>query len=204
MASGKRLEVVVRGSSTKGKYTLSYDEHFQGVDSWPQKSVATVIVKGNAWTGAAHPGVDNSHAFVDLSAVTVPDSLKRTIVFGQNYSVPEGEFGRFTINGHAWDPNISEWTSTLGTTEEWFIRNDTEQDHPFHVHVNPFQIVKINGSPVTPDGAQDVAIIPRFGSITVRTRFTDFVGGPILMHCHILDHEDMGMMTRFEIGPASV
>ena len=46
MASGKRLEVIVRGSSTAGKYTLSYDEHFQGVDAWPEKSVAKVIVKG--------------------------------------------------------------------------------------------------------------------------------------------------------------
>ncbi len=201
MPSGKRLEVVVRGSSTKGKYTLSYDEHFQGVDTWPQKSIATVIVKGTAWNGAAHPGVDTSRAFLDLSTVSVPDSLKRTIVFGQNDSVPEGEFGRFTMNGHAWDPNISEWTSTLGTTEEWFIRNDTEQDHPFHVHVNPFQIVGVNGSPVIPDGFQDVAICPRHGSLTVRTRLSDFVGGPVLMHCHILDHEDMGMMTRFEIAP---
>jgi FtsP/CotA-like multicopper oxidase with cupredoxin domain len=203
MQSGKRLEVVVHGSSTTGKYTLSYDEHFQGVDTWPQKSVATVIVKGNAWNGAAHPGVDTSWTFVDLAAATVPDSLKRTIVFGQNDSVAEGEFGRFTMNGHAWDPNISEWTSTLGTTEEWFIRNDTGQDHPFHVHVNPFQIIKVNGSVATADGSQDVAICPRHGSLTVRTRLTDFTGGPVLMHCHILDHEDMGMMTRFEIAPAS-
>jgi FtsP/CotA-like multicopper oxidase with cupredoxin domain len=200
MPSGKRLEVVVRATATKGKYTLSYDAHFQGVDTWPQKTVATVIVKGKDWSGASHPGVDTSAALTDLSLATVPDSLKRTIVFAQNDSVAEGEFGRFTMNGHPWDPTISEWTSTLGTTEEWFIRNDTGQDHPFHVHVNPFQIVAINGAPVTPDGAQDVAIVPRFGSMTVRTRLADFVGGPVLMHCHILDHEDMGMMTRFEIA----
>jgi FtsP/CotA-like multicopper oxidase with cupredoxin domain len=200
MPSGKRLEVVVRATSTKGKYTLSYDAHFQGVDTWPQKSVATVIVKGKDWTGPSHPGVESSTSLADLSLVTVPDSLKRTIVFAQNDNVAEGEFGRFTMNGHPWDPAISEWTSTLGTTEEWFIRNDTGQDHPFHVHVNPFQIVAINGAPVTPDGAQDVAIVPRFGSMTVRTRLADFVGGPVLMHCHILDHEDMGMMTRFEIA----
>jgi FtsP/CotA-like multicopper oxidase with cupredoxin domain len=82
------------------------------------------------------------------------------------------------------------------------IQNATEQDHPFHVHVNPFQITKINGATVPFDGYQDTAIIPRFGSITVRTRFSDFAGGPILIHCHILDHEDMGMMTRFEIAPS--
>jgi FtsP/CotA-like multicopper oxidase with cupredoxin domain len=198
--SGKRLEVVVHASSTKGNYTLSYDSYNQGVDTWPQKSVGTVVVGGKAWDGPDHPGVDSSAVIADLSLVTVPAELQRNIVFGQDNSVPEGEFGRFTINGHAWDPTHSEWTSTLGTVEEWFITNETNQDHPFHVHVNPFQITKINGSPVPFDGYQDVAIIPRFGSLTVRTRFTDFTGGPVLMHCHILDHEDMGMMTRFEIA----
>jgi FtsP/CotA-like multicopper oxidase with cupredoxin domain len=202
LASGKRLEVIVHGTATKGSYVLSYDAYDQGVDQWPHKSIATLIVKGDAWTGPDHPGVDTSVALEDLSTAIVPPELVRTIVFGQNNSVPEGEFGRFTINGHSWDPDYSEWTSTLGTTEEWFIRNDTNQDHPFHVHVNPFQITRINGSSVAFDSYQDVAIIPRFGSLTVRTKFRDFTGGPILMHCHILDHEDMGMMTRFEIAPA--
>lgn len=203
LASGKRLEVIVRATSSKGRYTLSYDEFDQGVDTWPQKPVGTVVVGGKAWSGPDHPGVDSSAGSIDLSTVAVSAELHRTIVFGQDDSVEEGEFGRFTINGHAWDPGYSEWTSTLGTVEEWFIRNDTSQDHPFHVHVNPFQIIAINGSPVAFDGYQDTAIVPRFGSLTVRTRFTDFIGGPILIHCHILDHEDMGMMTRFEIAAAT-
>jgi FtsP/CotA-like multicopper oxidase with cupredoxin domain len=170
------------------------------VDTWPQKSIGTLVVDGQPWNGPDHPGVDATAPVADLGAAQVPDDRKRVIVFGQDNSVPEGEFGRFTINGHAWDPSYSEWTSTLGTVEEWHITNETEQDHPFHVHVNPFQITRINGVAVPFDGYQDTAIIPRFGSLTVRTRFTDFTGGPILMHCHILDHEDMGMMTRFEIA----
>jgi len=202
LASGKRLEVVVRASATTGSYPLSYDQFNQGVDTWPQKSIGTVVVDGARWSGPDHPGVDTSAALVDLSTVSVPRALRRTIVLGVNPAVAEGEFGRFTMNGHAWDPNYSEWTSTLGTVEEWLIRNDTEQDHPFHVHVNPFQVTRVNGQPVRFDGYQDTAIVPRFGSLTVRTRFTDFTGGPILMHCHILDHEDMGMMTRFEIADA--
>ena len=202
LPSGKRLELVVRASAARGWYTLSYDRYDQGVDTWPQKAVATVVVDGAPWDGPDHPGVDTSAPVEDLAGVSVDPSRQRTIVFGQDSSIPEGEFGRFTINGHAWDPGYSEWTSALGTVEEWFIRNDTEQDHPFHVHVNPFQITRVNGVTVPFDGYQDTAILPRFGSLTVRTRFTDFTGGPILMHCHILDHEDMGMMTRFEIGPA--
>lgn len=203
LASGKRLEVVVRGAQAKGRYTMSYDAYNQGVDTWPQKAIGTLVVDGPSWNGPDHPGVDSSAPPQDLSGISVADDLKRTIVFGVDESVAEGEFGRFTINGRPYDPNYREWTSTLGTTEEWFIRNDTQQEHPFHVHVNPVQITKINGLPVRFEGYQDTAIIPRFGSITVRTRFTDFTGGPILIHCHILDHEDMGMMTSFDIAPAS-
>ncbi|HZI99880.1 MAG TPA: multicopper oxidase domain-containing protein [Gemmatimonadaceae bacterium] len=202
MASGSRLEVVVRGNPTKGRYALSYDSYDQGVDTWPHKSIATVIVAGSSWNGADHPGVDHSVGLTDLTGVSVPLELHRTIVFAQDSSVAEGEFGRFTMNGHPFDPAHSEWTSTLNTVEEWLIRNDTNQDHPFHVHVNPFQVTRINGGAVPFGGFQDVAIVPRFGSITVRTKFTDFTGNLILMHCHILDHEDMGMMTLFEIAPA--
>lgn len=203
LPSGKRLEVVVRASGSPGRYALSYDQYDQGVDTWPQRTIGTVVIDGRPWTGASHPGVDTSLLLEDLSRVSVPRALRRTIVFGTDLSVPEGTFGRFTMNGHAYDPSYLEWTSTLGTVEEWFLRNDTDQDHPFHVHTNPFQITEIDGARVPFDGYQDTAIVPRFGSLTVRTRFTDFAGAPVLMHCHILDHEDMGMMTSFAIAPAA-
>jgi FtsP/CotA-like multicopper oxidase with cupredoxin domain len=61
------------------------------------------------------------------------------------------------------------------------------------------QIISVNDVPVPFVGYADTVIVPRFGSLVVRTKYTDFAGGPILLHCHILDHEDMGMMTRFEI-----
>ena len=204
LPSGKRLEVVVRARGSAGRYALSYDEFDQGVDTWPQRKIGTVVVDGQAWAGPEHPGVDSTTPPEDLRVAHVDSDRRRTIVMGVDRSVPEGEFGRFTMNGHAWDPNHSEWTSALGALEEWHIVNETEQDHPFHVHVNPFQVTRVNGAAVPFTGYEDVAIVPRFGSITVRTRFTDFAGGPILMHCHILDHEDMGMMTRFEIAPAAV
>jgi suppressor of ftsI len=197
LASGNRVEVVVRANGA-GRYALSYASYNQGVDTWPAKSIGTVVVTGEQWNGADYPGHDTSPSLQDLSLASIAEN--RVIVFGTDTSVAEGEYGRFTINGHPWDPNYSEWTSKLGTVEEWVIRNETEQEHPFHVHTNPFQVTRINNAPVAFRGYQDVASVPRFGEITVRTRFTDFVGGPIVMHCHILDHEDMGMMTRFEIA----
>ena len=74
---------------------------------------------------------------------------------------------------------------------------------PVHIHINPVQVVKINGEPVEPFWADTVGL-PRGGSpeaptsITFRTRFTDFTG-VFVMHCHILAHEDMGMMQLVEV-----
>jgi FtsP/CotA-like multicopper oxidase with cupredoxin domain len=199
LPSARRYEVVVRGNGAPGRYTLSYDEHFQGVDTWPQKSIGTVVVDGAAWSGPSHPGVDPTTPPENLSGYKVKKGQQRTITLGVNTSVPEGTFGRFTINGHSWDPSYSEWTSALGSVEEWTFVNETEQDHPMHVHTNPMQVMSVNNVAVPFNGYADTVIVPRFGKLVARTRFIDFPGDLILMHCHILDHEDMGMMIRFAI-----
>ena len=70
--------------------------------------------------------------------------------------------------------------------------------HPFHIHVNPMWVIKINGAPITPYWADTVAL-PTGGSptvptsITFRMRFLHHTG-PYVMHCHMPAHEDMGMM----------
>lgn len=94
-------------------------------------------------------------------------------------------------------------TVALGSVEEWTVHNMNAVQHPFHIHINPFQVVKINGKPVEPYWADTVGL-PKGGtpeaptSVTFRTRFTDFTG-VFVMHCHILAHEDMGMMQLVEV-----
>ena len=67
-------------------------------------------------------------------------------------------------------------------------------DHPFHLHVWPMQVVSRHGRQ-RDDSPQwlDVVNVPARESVTVRIRFTDFPGRTVY-HCHILDHEDLGMM----------
>jgi FtsP/CotA-like multicopper oxidase with cupredoxin domain len=200
---GKRVELEVLAPSAAMSALLSLDAYFQGVDTWPAKPLATLVVEGQPAAPTPPVPLDPA-ALPDLSGAAVARS--RRIVFDQDDGVAEGEFGRFRMylegsTPHSWNPDVPEWTdSVLGTVEQWTILNHTEQEHPFHVHVNPFQVTRWNGAAVPFTGYNDTAIVPRFGSITVRTRFSDFSGGPVLMHCHILDHEDMGMMTRFEIA----
>lgn len=94
-------------------------------------------------------------------------------------------------------------TVPLGSVEEWTIFNMNVIRHPFHIHVNPIYITKINGKAIEPYWADTIAL-PAEGtpdkptSVTFRTRFENFKGLTVL-HCHMLVHEDMGMMQAVDI-----
>ena len=94
-------------------------------------------------------------------------------------------------------------TVGLDSVEEWTVYNVNQVQHPFHIHINPIQIVRINGEAVEPYWCDTVGL-PRGGSpeqptsVTFRTRFSEFTGA-FVMHCHILAHEDMGMMQVIEV-----
>ena len=99
----------------------------------------------------------------------------------------------FTIDGNKFDPARVDQSVKVGAIEEWTIRNDSPMDHPFHLHVWPMQLLTENGAPVKTPTWLDVVNVPARGEVTVRIAFDDF-GGRTVYHCHILDHEDRGMM----------
>jgi FtsP/CotA-like multicopper oxidase with cupredoxin domain len=71
-------------------------------------------------------------------------------------------------------------------------------DHPFHLHVWPFQVIaRSDGAPITP-GWKDTVNLPAGESVTVRIPLTG-ISGRTVYHCHILDHEDLGMMGVIKV-----
>lgn len=107
-----------------------------------------------------------------------------------------------------------------GNYEEWTIINRSFSDHPFHIHQNPFLVTAINNvvlsqpewhdtfivpasipKPTGPDGIQPNIRDNEYGSITFRTHFDPVTVGQFVMHCHILTHEDLGMMQRVDVLP---
>jgi FtsP/CotA-like multicopper oxidase with cupredoxin domain len=85
--------------------------------------------------------------------------------------------------------------------EEWTIINDQPQDpedHVFHIHVNDMLLTKVNGILLAEPVWCDTAILPSNGSITFRSRFLDFTG-KYMLHCHMMNHEDLGMMQVVEV-----
>ncbi|HEX2893366.1 MAG TPA: multicopper oxidase family protein [Marmoricola sp.] len=100
----------------------------------------------------------------------------------------------FGFDGREFDASRTDQRLRLGTVEEWVIGNDTPLDHPFHLHVWPMQVLEAPGTdPTGPPDWRDVVIVPARGRVRVRIPITDF-GGRTVYHCHILDHEDRGMM----------
>jgi FtsP/CotA-like multicopper oxidase with cupredoxin domain len=104
----------------------------------------------------------------------------------------------YYINGRLFDHHRVDETMVLGATEEWEFVNMTYEPHPFHIHINPFQVVAINGKPVYEGHFRDTAMIPPFGTLTIRHRFLDYTG-TYVWHCHILFHEDHGMMQLLNV-----
>jgi hypothetical protein len=114
---------------------------------------------------------------------------------------------RHTIDGKQFSGHIDQ-TMLLGGTEEWTIYNDnaTGAAHPFHIHVNPFQVVEILDPTVSPTPVKlprpwiwwDNFALPPGGYVKILSKFADFAG-KFVLHCHILDHEDRGMMQLVEV-----
>ncbi|XAS74873.1 multicopper oxidase family protein [Dermatophilaceae bacterium Sec6.4] len=104
----------------------------------------------------------------------------------------------FGFDGRPFDPARIDQQLSLGTLEEWTITNSTMMDHPFHLHVWPMQVTDAPDSdPNGPPDWRDVIIVPAGGRVTVRIPVRDY-GGKTVYHCHILDHEDLGMMGQVQ------
>lgn len=104
----------------------------------------------------------------------------------------------FTFDGKVFDPNRVDQQVKFGTTEEWVINNPTGMHHPFHIHVWPFQIVD-DGYGRSHEGWHDTISLPSGSTVRIRIPFVD-IAGTTVYHCHILDHEDAGMMGIVKVS----
>jgi FtsP/CotA-like multicopper oxidase with cupredoxin domain/peroxiredoxin/ketosteroid isomerase-like protein len=150
------------------------------------------------------------YAFYGL--VFPPPPIGGTNYFISRENVPPGQMPTGT------EFNLSNpRVLTLGRTERWFVGtrngNNVQQFHPFHIHTNPFLITRVtrlqNGVPVdvtaTEIGAptwRDTLAMKQGYTYELLTRYDDFIGS-FVNHCHILDHEDNGMMELVRIDPAT-
>ena len=114
------------------------------------------------------------------------------------------------INGHDFDVDPLKVTSEvmpgMPMYELWTITNSSNMDHPWHQHVNPGQVQSITGGDAayaalyTKSPAwKDVVIVPKGGTVKLLVKVADYEG-MCMFHCHILEHEDIGMMGIWNLG----
>jgi hypothetical protein len=164
----------------------------------PVLSIPASLTAHAPWTAA---DADTTRNFVFMPSVMGPTAIN----------------GPFMINNAHYDMDVINETVKLDNIEIWELRNQSPISHPFHIHNVQFYILSINGTtpPAHQRGRKDVVLVPAGNSI-VRfiTKFEDFYNDslPYMYHCHMLTHEDDGMMGQFLVrkpcdfsinGPAS-
>jgi blue copper oxidase len=108
--------------------------------------------------------------------------------------------GGFAINGRPYDMARIDFAVAQGTVERWHIRS-TMVAHPFHVHGVRFRVLTENGAPPRPEntGWKDTLLVPGEAEIIARFDQPAREETPYMFHCHILEHEDAGMMGQFTV-----
>jgi FtsP/CotA-like multicopper oxidase with cupredoxin domain len=206
LAPGNRADLLVRVASAGSHELVAEpvdrgDVGMGGMMGGPAGgSTGTVTLlrveaRGDAAAEPAMPTLPKQLAELDdLRDVEVDQ--KRVLTFAMGMGMGRGM--SLTIDDKTFDPDRVDQSVRLGTVEEWTIENTSPMDHPFHLHVWPMNVVARDGQPVEgPPEWKDVVIVPARKRVTVRMRIKDFPGRTVY-HCHILDHEDLGMMGLVE------
>jgi spore coat protein A len=138
---------------------------------------------------------------VDTSAVptslrSLPDIGTPTVT--RNFSF-DFTSNHWTINGQVFDPNRIDAHPVLGTTEKWVFTNPTGTTHMVHIHDVDQQCISRDGGPCYPwETMKETWAVAPGETLELKLKFTDHTG-IYMLHCHILEHEDDGMMTQFEV-----
>lgn len=217
-ANGTANPPAVLGTLSVAPSAVSYED---GFFLFPTQVLLRAVPQGGRGRATAFvPGQSlGAGRFEDLSRVT-PDLTRHILINGGflNDLASKADPKAFI---YAFDslafPNVPLIQPRLGSVEEWVFRNENNDEHPIHIHVNDFQVTGVsdptvdlklgpqrqaldNANVPAPNlGPEESVIAP--GTLSLRTRFLDYAG-LFVMHCHRLNHEDNGLMVLVNVIPA--
>ncbi|MEO5852443.1 MAG: multicopper oxidase domain-containing protein [Nocardioides sp.] len=127
-----------------------------------------------------------------------PERVSQTWEFGLGGDADTGSF--WSINGKSFEADRVDHEVPLGSTQTWRLRNTSEMTHYVHIHAEQWHTVTRDGKRPPPEerGLEDTWRLDPGEVIEVAARFADYTG-PFMIHCHMLDHEDHGMMATFAV-----
>jgi FtsP/CotA-like multicopper oxidase with cupredoxin domain len=140
-------------------------------------------------------------------------TTQRKLFFSEEFGGTNGPIQFYiTVEGQkqkVFEPNEKPVITTkVGAVEDWIVENRALETHAFHIHQIHFQVLEVDGKPVTDGDLRDTIEIPYwtgkgpYPSVKLRMDFRDpTIAGTFLFHCHILLHEDLGMMHKILVEP---
>jgi FtsP/CotA-like multicopper oxidase with cupredoxin domain len=193
---GGRVEAIVTGppaDSHPALRTRCFDTGQDG-DSNPAMVLAD-IVPAKPPTLKARPALGGSPVY----ATFPPETLKRVEVSEPQFVVnfTEDKQG-FYINGQKFQMNAGPMlTVDVGSLQHWRVLNPTKEVHPFHIHQVHFLVYAVDNKPVKDPVWLDTVNVSYGSSVDLVMDFTDtIIRGMSVFHCHLLNHEDKGMMAK--------
>jgi blue copper oxidase len=223
IAPGERYEIVVDASDMEGESfeLMSYASELEtGIQGGPTMDM-----------GGQGPPMDSPTNGIDFDILSLhviaptPDAVtsissnlnslspfvENTANFTRNITMNAPNAmsmdGPFTFNGESFDMEVINHEIPLNNIEIWEVTNQTMVAHPFHIHDVPFYILDRDGNipPVYERGKKDVVLVKSMETVRFITKFETFSDTitPYVYHCHILMHEDDGMMGQFIVSPTS-
>ena len=222
LGTGGRYSILVTAPAVAGQ-SVSLQMNSQNNANINNKYNVTMTASGAPVSSLTTPTTLTTtgfQAFVNLSTATVDENRTVTFTIDPNPQ-GNGNNSQFQINGETFpNPQISQ--PRLNDVEEWTLINNSKVPHPFHYHVNDVQVMSMfvpsntkNAGLVTvttpQQWYQDVVLVPAAqvdsngtviipGRVVIRIKNLDFTGS-FVYHCHILAHEDRGMMSLNTVQP---
>ena len=204
LAPANRAEFLVKASMTPGTYNIVQLAQNQQFLFSAQKVIATIEVSGPPKPMAlptALPIPRREYPLIKPSEVQV----MRTIFFSDQFPGSQNPYVGidFLLNGQQYDVTDINYAVDVTGIEEWHLvvgdsQHGGTEGHPFHIHVNSFEVISVNGKMLEPGTIKDTVWIPAKSKVVIRMKFKEFIGKSVF-HCHILPHEDTGMMQNFLI-----
>ncbi len=209
LTPGQRADVLVKGDQQPGQYpllNLPYDRGSMGMMG------GGGMMGGRGMMGRNNPDLPIALATVNyessIESLPLPTKLASISALPESQTVRRFELNHgmspavgmaFLINGEPYNSDRLQTQVQLEAVEDWEITNKGVMDHPFHIHVNSFQVISRNAQPESLPAWRDTVLVRRGETVRIRIRFRDFAGKTVY-HCHILDHEDLGMMGNLMIN----
>src|SRR5579862_6512823 len=218
LGPGARAEFIVTPlgkSSTAELVTEAWDTGPEG-DNDTQRTIANVVSSTGEDIHQADKALRSAVARRDAIKPPPETGFIRRLYFSQRSNSPQDpdNFVLYFVTLLGEVPKVYEMGSPpnivahQGDVEDWIVENRSPEDHVFHIHQIHFRTVEVNGKPVNDTTLRDTIDVPYwkgsgpYPSVKLRMDFRDpNTVGTFLYHCHILKHEDMGMMGSIEVLP---